>query len=216
MPDKTLTTYTPWPDRPEFQAMPTTLRERANWPRFEKDSLLFAIGDCPKQIYFIVQGEVRLRRHSVEGTEMVMQRARNSFLAEASLESPIYHCDAIASEKVLALAFPVNDFRIALADCPNFRAKWTSHLLREVRRARAQVERQGLRNAGDRILHYLETECPSGRLHLSQTKKAWAAELGLTHEALYRALSNLSRQGILRVKGSIVENCSKHEVQVSA
>lgn len=184
--------------------MPTNLRERGEWRRFDKDALLFAIGDCPKYIYFIVQGEVRLRRHSLEGTEMVMQRARTTFLAEASLESASYHCDAIASEAVLALAFPVIDFRIALVDCPNFRTKWISHLLREVRRARAQVERQGLRNAGDRILHYLETECPSGQLQLSQTKKAWAAELGLTHESLYRALGNLCRQGILRVDGSII------------
>lgn len=92
--------------------MPASLRERAEWRRCDKDALLFAIGDCPKSIYFIVQGEARLRRHSPEGTEMVMQRAR------------------------------------------------------------AQVERQGLRNAGDRVLHYLESECPSGRLHLSQTKKA--------------------------------------------
>jgi CRP-like cAMP-binding protein len=201
---KALTTDTPWPDRPEFQAMPTSLRERAEWKRCDKNMLLFAIGDCPKHIYFIVRGEARLRRHSLEGTEMVMQRARNTFLAEASLESPIYHCDAIATEAILALAFPVSDFRLALADCPNFRAKWISHLLREVRRARAQVERQGLRNAGDRILHYIETECPSGQLLLSQTKKAWASELGLTHEALYRALGNLSRQGILRIEGPLI------------
>lgn len=205
MPNKALTTDSAWPDRPEFQAMPTYLRKRGEWRRFEKDALLFGIGDCPRQIYFIVQGEARLRRHSLEGTEMVMQRARNTFLAEASLESAAYHCDAIATETVLALAFPLTDFRMALAECPNFRAKWTSHLLREVRRARAQVERQGLRKAGDRILHYLESECPSGRLHLSQTRKAWAAELGLTHEALYRALGNLSRQGILRVDGATIE-----------
>lgn len=202
--DKALKTETPWPDRPEFHAMPKSLRERAAWRRCDKDVLLFSIGDFPKYIYFIVHGEARLRRHSLEGTEMVMQRARNSFLAEASLESATYHCDGITSEAVLALAFPVSDFRLALAECPNFRTKWMSHLLREVRRARAQVERQGLRNAGDRILHYIETECPSGQLQLSQTKKAWAAELGLTHEALYRALSHLSRQGILRVDGSII------------
>lgn len=78
-----------------------------------------------------------------------------------------------------------------------------------MRRARAQVERQGLRNAGERILHYLETECPAGQLQLSQTKKAWASELGLTHEALYRALGKLTRQGILRVEGCLVEKLDR-------
>lgn len=202
---KSRQTDSAWPDRPEFQAMPGSLRECAEWRKCDRDDLLFSIGERPKYIYFIVQGEARLRRYSPEGMEMVMQRARNSFLAEASLESAAYHCDGVATESLIALAFPVSDFRGALAECPNFRAKWISHLMREVRRARAQVERQGLRNAGDRILHYIETECPAGKLILSQPKKAWAAELGLTHEALYRALGNLSRQGVLRVDGPLIE-----------
>lgn len=194
-----------WPERPEFQAMPSALREVAEWRTFAKEALLFSIGERPRSIYYIAQGEARLRRYSPEGTEMVMQRARNAFLAEASLESPAYHCDGVATESVLALAFPSDAFRIALAECPGFRASWLSHLLREVRRARAQVERQGLRNAGARILHYLETECPGGQLRLSQTKKAWAAELGLTHEALYRALAQLGQQGLIRVEGELIE-----------
>ncbi len=191
--------------------MPQGLREAACLKRFDKGALLFAIGDVPRNIYFIVRGEVRLRRYSPEGTEMVMQRARNGFLAEASLESPSYHCDGVASEAVQTLVFPVQAFRMALADCPGFRASWISHLLREVRRARAQCERMGLRNAGARILHYFETECPGGQLRLQQTRKAWAAELGLTHEALYRALAQLARQGILRVDGPLIERLGKPE-----
>ncbi len=189
--------------------MPSALHSAAAWKTFGKEALLFAIGDQPRCIYFVAQGEARLRRYSPEGTEMVMQRARNAFLAEASLESPAYHCDGVATEPVLALAFPMETFRIALAECPGFRASWVSHLLHEVRRARAQVERQGLRNAGARILHYLETECPSGQLRLNQTRKAWAADLGLTHEAMYRALGQLSRQGILRVDGQLIEKVNR-------
>jgi DNA-binding transcriptional regulator YhcF (GntR family) len=40
-----------------------------------------------------------------------------------------------------------------------------------------------------------------------RTRKAWAAELGLTHEALYRALANLERAGRIsaaRRKGRLV------------
>ncbi len=199
-----------WPERPEFLAMPPWLRAAAGWKRYPKEALLFAIGETPKAIYFIAEGEARLRRHSPEGQEMVMQRARQSFLAEASLESPAYHCDAVASVAVRALSFPVAEFRRALAECPNFRHCWTAHLCREVRRARAQCERLGLRSAGARILHYLETECADGQLRLCQTRKAWAAELGLSHEALYRALAQLSRQGILRVDGAVIERLGRH------
>lgn len=184
--------------------MPASLRASAEWRACEKETVLFSIGERPRFIYFIARGEARLRRHSQQGMEMVMQRARNAFLAEASLETDAYHCDGVATEALLAWVFPVSDFRMALSDCRDFRARWISLLLREVRRARGQVERQGLRNAGERILHYLETECPSGQFRLSQTKKAWAAELGLTHEALYRALGNLRRQGVLQVECGVI------------
>lgn len=194
-----------WPDRPEFHAMPPALRALARGKSFARDERLFAIGDVPQSIFYIVGGEARLRRYSADGTEMVMQRASNAFLAEASLEAPRYHCDGVATTAVEALAFPAREFRMALAECPGFRSCWTSHLLREVRRARAQCERLGLRSAEARILHYLECECPGGRLSLTRTRKAWAAELGLTHEALYRALARLSRQGVLRLDGPLIE-----------
>lgn len=200
---------TAWPDRPEFASMPAALKAQAAWRSFGKEELLFRIGEVPRAIYYIARGEARLRRHSPEGTEIVMQRARNSFLAEASLESPAYHCDAVASSRVEALCFPVSDFRVALAECPGFRGRWTSHLLHELRRTRAQCERMGLRSATDRILHYLECEGRDGKLSLGQTRKAWAAELGLSHEALYRALAQLSRDGVLRVEGALIEKIGR-------
>lgn len=54
-----------------------------------------------------------------------------------------------------------------------------------------QCERMSLRNAGARVMHYLDSEGIDGRITLMQSKKSWAAELGLTHEALYRTLSSL-------------------------
>jgi hypothetical protein len=36
-------------------------------------------------------------------------------------------------------------------------------------------------------------------LELARTRKAWAAELGLTHEALYRALASMQRAGSVTV-----------------
>ena len=47
----------------------------------------------------------------------------------------------------------------------------------------------------DALYRLVEAEGRDGRLELRQTKKAWAAELGLTHEALYRALAGLQREG---------------------
>jgi CRP-like cAMP-binding protein len=56
-----------------------------------------------------------------------------------------------------------------------------------------------LKAAQDRIRHYVDTEGEGGLLTLTQTKKQWAAELGLTHEALYRTLARMKRSGSIRV-----------------
>jgi hypothetical protein len=36
---------------------------------------------------------------------------------------------------------------------------------------------------------------------LTQTKKQWAAAFGLTHEALYRTLTDMRNSGAIRVEG---------------
>lgn len=123
----------------------------------------------------------------------------------SSLESKAYHCDAIASAPSNLLAFPVEAFKQALANDPMFCRKWQSILAREVRKLRAQCERLGLRTAEERIRHYIESEGVDGAVELSMTKKAWATDLDLTHEALYRALKRMGDSGSLKASGSRIE-----------
>lgn len=133
-------------------------------------------------------------RRSRAGGEVILQRTRRGFFAEASLESGAYHCDAVAVQPSEVLRIPLNATRKALDDDPAFRRAWVAHLSRELRRSRAQGERLALKSARERILHYLETEGTDGRVTLTMSRKAWAAELGLTHETLYRTLARLEAE----------------------
>jgi CRP-like cAMP-binding protein len=99
------------------------------------------------------------------------------------------------------LAFPVRAFREALEGDAAFRDAWMAQLAREVRKLRARCERLSLHGAEARILHAIESEGTAGTLVLAQSRKAWAAELGLTHEALYRTLARLQAAGTLAVDG---------------
>jgi CRP-like cAMP-binding protein len=74
-----------------------------------------------------------------------------------------------------------------------------AHLAYELRRVRAQTERMALKTAEARILHYVEAEGSDGSIVLRRSKKDWANELGLTHEALYRALARMERSGSIHV-----------------
>lgn len=179
--------------RPELAAVPESLRRSAEQLAALAGHTVFRTGARPSKIFWVLDGEVRLVRRSRNGAEVVLQRASSGFVAEASLDSPGYHCDAVAAGPSRLLAFPLAPFRQALAQDEKFRGFWMGRLAREVRVLRSQCERLSLHGAAERIEHYIESEGTNGRLELLRTRKAWAAELGLSHEALYRALSALQR-----------------------
>ena len=188
-------------DFPLLAALPDAARRLTRYVEVPRQITIFGRGDRPKDIFFVLSGEVRLIRRSKSGDEIVLQRAHRGFLAEASLDQSAYHCDAVAAETSRLLAIPRKAFVNALAT-PAFRDAWITHLARELRKARAHAERLSLKTARERIVHFIETEGESGAVTLNRPKKDWAAELGLTHEALYRALARMKKGGELDVKES--------------
>lgn len=188
--------------QPTLAHVPESLRQRAEPWDLKAGEQLFRIGDSVHAVFTVIDGEVRLVRRALNGTEVVLQRSREGFFAEASLSSRTYHCDAVAAEKSTLLRFPVQAFRSALADNAGFREAWMIHLAREVRKLRAQCERLSLHSAADRVLHYIESEGSDGSVVLTQTRKAWAAELGLSHEALYRTLKKLQEEAVIQIDGN--------------
>lgn len=189
---------------PSLALIPPQLRARAEPWALEAGRVLFRVGDTVHAVFAVLHGEIRLVRRDRNGSEVVLQRSRGGFFAEASLWSKAYHCDAVAAAGSSLLRFPAQAFRDALNDDAAFRDAWMAHLGREVRKLRTQCERLSLHSATDRILHYLEAEGVEGSVELIQTRKAWAAELGLTHEALYRALRRLRDTGVIKVIGDSI------------
>lgn len=157
-------------------------------------------------MFFVCSGDVRLLRRSVAGGEIILQRTRRGFIAEGSIDQAAYHCDAVAAASSDVLAISRSVFVEALTE-PHFRNAWILQLSHELRRVRTQNERLNLHSAEERIVHYIEAEGKDGRLMLAQSKKEWAAELGLTHEALYRALSRMVRSGRLHIDGAELSLC---------
>lgn len=188
---------------PLLTALSVEARLASRLVRAPQSSRLFNRGDKPSSMYFVLDGEVRLVRHSSAGHELVLQRCRLGVLAEASIDQSAYHCDAVSTVPSMVVAIQRKAFRNALAD-PSFQRAWTDHLTRELRRARAHIERLHLRTARERIVHYVEIEGHKGAFTLKRSKKDWAAELGITHEALYRTLSSMERDGELSIRGSTI------------
>jgi CRP/FNR family transcriptional regulator, dissimilatory nitrate respiration regulator len=188
--------------QPALTQIPNPLRNLAKLHHANTGETLFRIGDPVANVFFVISGEVRLVRRDREGGEIVLQRSRGGFIAEASLNSTAYHCDMVVGEKAAILNFPVQPFRAVLGENVDFRDAWMAQLANEVRKLRAQCERLSLHGAAERIVHYLQSEGVDGRLTLNRSRKAWAAELGLSHEALYRTLGRLRAAGMLEVDGA--------------
>jgi len=188
--------------RAELGFLPRDLLARARCLDVEGDTVLFRLGERPAVLYYVLEGEIALLRHSARGQAIVLQRARRGFLAEASVESRRYHCDAVARVPSRVCALPLGALRRALAEDAAFAAAWARHLAGEIRRLRARAERLQLHGAEARIVHFVEAEGVDGTVELDQPLKSWALELGISHEALYRALARMTRTGRLARAGS--------------
>lgn len=188
--------------QPPLACIPAGLRMVTEHRKIASGAALFRTGDRVQGMFCVITGEVQLIRHDHHGAKIVLQRSRGGFIAEASLGSKVYHCDAIAAEAGTVLRFPARKFRAALDEDALFRDAWISHLAGEVRKLRAQCERLSLNSAAERILHYIESEGKEDAISLNQSRKAWAVELGLTHETLYRTLRRLQADGTLNIDGA--------------
>ncbi len=194
--------------QPNLAPVPNTLKEVAKYREIKAGEIVFRLGARPRNIFYVIAGEVQLRRRARNGQEIILQRSCEGFIAEASLDVQAYHCDAVAPVAGAVWCFPIQKFKATLTDDITFHQTWSTHLAREVRKLRAQCERLNLNTAAERIIHYIEAEGVNSSITLNQPRRAWATELGLTHEALYRTLRRLQAEGTLNIDRNYITICS--------
>jgi len=179
------------------ELLPKELLEQCHAHHFEKGAYLFHQGKKPEYMFFIVSGEAVLTRTSSHGEPTTLQRCKGGFISEASLLVDAYHCDAIATHNGQAITLPIKSLRDALTDT-KFSMKWVQLLSKEIMRLRTQSERLGLKDIRSKLIHLIETEGKKGILPLQSDFKSIASEIGVTHEALYRTMATLEKDGLLK------------------
>lgn len=176
-----------------LELLPASIHPHCVSQFFARGARLFETGRKPEYMYFVESGEVTLERYSLDGNTIILQRTRHGFVSEASLQSPAYHCDAVAVIDTVAVRIPLRDLRQVLASDPAFSMRWVSMLNREIMRLRRQCERLSLLTVEERLLHLVETEGSEGAYPLGSGLKSIARQLGVTHEALYRCIARLEK-----------------------
>ncbi|WP_292326632.1 Crp/Fnr family transcriptional regulator [Mesorhizobium sp.] len=173
-----------------------------------RGEVLFRKDDPTAGLYHVEQGQVRLSRVDRTGREVVLHVAGpGGLIAEASLFAQVYHCDAVAVADAKVRLYPKDALLAEFRRNPEALAGFAAGLAHELMALRTRLELRNIRSARERVENYLALNTGSDRrtIALRGTVKELAAELGLTHEALYRMLSTLEAEGaITRTKDAII------------
>ena len=154
---------------------------------FAAGASVFHLDDPVRVVHFVRRGAIHLVRTQEDGAALILQRARaGAILAEASVYSDRYHCDARAESDAVTWAVAQKDLRRRLDANPELSRDWARHLAHEVQRARLHAEILSLKTVAARLSAWLFW---NGALPEKGQWRRIADEIGVTPEAFYRELA---------------------------
>lgn len=149
---------------------------------------LFRQGDPVRSVFVVEEGLIALTRHLRDGKSLVLQRATcRTVLAEASVYSETYHCDAIAEAPSRVFEWRKAVFLKHLRENEAFYDLWAAHLAREVQSARYRSEILTRKTVAQRLDGWLAWS--GNKLPPRGQWKDIALQIGVSPEALYRELA---------------------------
>lgn len=168
-----------------------------------KGATAFRQGDAARGPYFVESGSIELVRHTEAGNLVILHRAqKGQMFAEASLFSQNYHCDCVAIKDSRLIRFDKPTILEKMHGDGPFAFQLMKDFAAQIQGYRRNLELFAIKGANDRVLAALSQG------QQDRTIMAFAASIGLSHEATYRALSNL-------VKLGLVEQIGRGRYQVS-
>jgi CRP/FNR family transcriptional regulator, dissimilatory nitrate respiration regulator len=188
--------------------IPAEARKSGIARTLKRGETLFHSGQPTVGLYYVVSGTVRLVRVDSTGRQTVLYSAdAGGTLAEASLFSPTYHCDAIAATAASVRLYPKAAVLESLRRSPEAARAFMAALAHQVMDLRTQLERRNIRSARDRVRHFLALNVASDgfTVLLPGNLKDLATDLGLTHEALYRTLAGMAAAGEIKRSGGKIK-----------
>ncbi|VAW19127.1 hypothetical protein MNBD_ALPHA09-576 [hydrothermal vent metagenome] len=172
-----------------YESFVEKLIARANKPRaLDHGTHLFHQSEPVRSVFIVEEGLVELVRHQQDGASIILQRAkRQSVVAEASIYSEFYHCDAVVKLPSRIFALPKANFLTLLRQDEDLSKSWAAHLAREVQSARSQIEILSRKTVSERLDGWFAWQ--GNDLPPKGQWKNIAVLIGVSPEALYRELA---------------------------
>lgn len=160
---------------------------------------LFHRGDQTFGMFYVSSGRLRMQRVTPDGGVVVLHTARGGeSFAEASLFAERYQCDVLAEVESDVWCYPKEALIGNLREYPEALWDFAARLARDLHGIRQRYELKQIRSAPERVMQLIRLRSDETGLYSGAgTLKDMAAELGLTHEALYRALSLLEKRKLI-------------------
>lgn len=187
--------------------LPDQVRRLSKVRTLAAGEALFRQGDRATAIFQVDQGRMRLIRHTIDNHPVTLHTARaGELFAEAALFADRYHCDAVAATASRVYIYPKRDLLAAFRNDAALGERFMSTLAHQIHALRSRLEGRNIRSARERVLNHLvlAADAESRTVTLDGHLMDLAAEIGLSHEALYRTLATLEKEGaITRTRSSI-------------
>ncbi len=194
---------------------------------FTSGQSIFSRGDLGRELYFIVQGRVRISILSAEGRELAFAHAgEGSIFGEiAMLDGGPRTADATAVAKTSAMSLSQGAMDRLLETSPAFAKALLAFVCRRLRDADMQLEGVALHRIEVRLARFLLGLCDQKvapgsdedtvAITLGMSQGELALLLGASRPKVNAALMLLEDQGAVRREGSTI-HCDLEELRVLA
>ena len=153
---------------------------------------IFSVDQRSDGFFYVASGEVHMIRHTVSGNRVIIHRAyAGDFFAEASLFSETYHCDAGAVSATEVCKIDKKATLVMMDNSASFSRAVSASFARQIQAYRRLMELRSIQSAKDRVYAAVSDGWLQGNI------MTFASQIGLSHEATYRALAALARSNRL-------------------
>ena len=190
---------------------------------FPKGGLIFSEGDDAAAFFIVDKGSVKVFKSSPDGKEQILHMLGPG---EPFGEVPVFSGGSFpANAQAVSLARTIfiqrESFIQLITKNPSLAMNMLGVLSLRLRQFTVQVENLSLKEVPERLAGYLlyllekqglsekqgrlEKQGNSRRIELDMSKGRLASLLGATPETLSRIFLKMSRQGVIRVNGAVIE-----------
>ena len=199
-----------WHQAPLFTSLQPEQRRKledmANAKRLEMEETLFMEDNPCTGFYVLVEGAIQLTRFGLtpgSHPTLAVVLPVSSFAEAAMFAGEAFPATATALKPSKVVQFPKERFLRTMREDPELALAIIHAQAVWLRKLTMQIQQLSASDSVDRLKHWLREHLPQkGALVLPVTKKALAAQLGMTPETLSRGLRSFQDQGLIQVKGT--------------